>query len=206
MDEIKAIIEKIEKVKDGFKPIQEEAEKVLDAKPASESLKLAQKLYQAEAYQSRMMATIIFGRLASQNEIAFHFLRSTVSKDPDWRTQEMLAMAFDRYCKDVGYEKALPVIKDWLHDSNQNVRRAVTEGLRIWTYRDYFKQHPEVAIQLLSDLKDDEHEYVRKSVGNALRDISRFHKDLVKAELQTWDTSDPKIAYTYKLASKFLQR
>ena len=48
MDEIKAIIEKIEKVKDGFKPIQEEAEKVLAAKTASESLKLAQKLYQSE--------------------------------------------------------------------------------------------------------------------------------------------------------------
>jgi len=86
------------------------------------------------------------------------------------------------------------------------VQRAVTEGLRIRTYRDYFKQHPEVAIKLLSNLKDDEHEYVRKSVGNALRDISRFYKDLVEAELQSWDTSDPKVAYTYKLASKFLQR
>jgi 3-methyladenine DNA glycosylase AlkC len=52
------------------------------------------------------------------------------------------------------------------------VRRAAAEGPRIWTTRACFKDHPEVAVSLLSALKDDESEYVRKSVGNALRDIS----------------------------------
>ena len=93
--------------------------------------------------------------------------------------QETLAKAFDGYCKDSGYEKSLLVIEDWLSDENPNVRRAVTEGLRIWTGRDYFREHPEVAIKLLSRLKADESEYVRKSVGNALRDISRKNKDLI---------------------------
>ena len=50
MDEIKAIIEKIEKVQYGFKPIQEEAEKVLGAGSVLESLKLAQNLYQSDVY------------------------------------------------------------------------------------------------------------------------------------------------------------
>ena len=50
----------------------------------------------------------------------------------------------------------------------------------------------------------DESEYVRKSVGNALRDISRKHKDLIRAEVEKWDTSDKHIKQTYKLASKFL--
>ena len=95
-------------------------------------------------------------------------LRQRVSLDKDWRVQETLAKAFDGYCKDSGYEKSLPVIEDWLSDENPNVRRAVTEGLRIWTGRDYFREHPEVAIKLLSRLKADESEYVRKSVGNAL--------------------------------------
>ena len=72
--------------------------------------------------------------------------------------------------------------------------------------KDGFKQHPAIAIQLLASLKDDDHEYVRKSAGNALRDVSRFHKDLVQAELETWDTSNKKIAYTYHLASKFLRK
>ena len=54
-------------------------------------------------------------------------------------------------------------------------------------------------------MKADESEYVRKSAGNALRDISRKHKVLVTEELKTWDTSDKKILFTYKLASKFLK-
>jgi len=66
--------------------------------------------------------------------------------------------------------------------------------------------HPEAAIQLLSQLRNDESEYVRKSVGNALCDISKKHKDLVKNELCTWDTTNKQIKQTHKLASKFLQK
>lgn len=106
--------------------------------------------------------------------------------------------------EDSSYETSLPVIKDWLADANPNVRRAVTEGLRIWTTRDYFREHPEAAIKLLSQLRADESEYVRKSVGNALRDISRKHKELIRTELQSWDTSDKHVLQTYKLAGKFL--
>jgi len=43
-----------------------------------------------------------------------------------------------------------------------------------------------------------------ESVGYALRDISRKHKVLVKAELQKWDVSNKSIEQTYKLAGKFL--
>lgn len=60
--------------------------------------------------------------------------------------QEVLAQAFDKYCAEIGYEQALPVIKEWLADPNPNIRRAVTEGLSIWTHRLYFREHPEVAI------------------------------------------------------------
>ena len=55
----------------------------------------------------------------------------------------------------------------------QNVRRAVTEGLRIWTSRPYFKDNPDEAIKRIATLKEDSSEYVRKSVGNSLRDISK---------------------------------
>jgi len=93
-----------------------------------------------------------------------------------------------------------------LADSSPNVRRAVTEGLRIWTGRPYFREHPKVAIQLLSQFRYDESEYVRKSVGNALRDISKKYKELVKDELSTWDITNRGVKQTYKLASKFLQK
>jgi 3-methyladenine DNA glycosylase AlkC len=80
----------------------------------------------------------------------------------------------------------------------------VTEGLRIWTGRACFKEHPEVAIQLLSALREDESEYVRKSVGNSLRDISKKHPASFRAALAVWNLSDRKVAQVYKLATRFL--
>jgi 3-methyladenine DNA glycosylase AlkC len=62
-------------------------------------------------------------------------------------------------------------------------RRAVSEGLRIWTNRPYFNEHPQEAINILSKYKTDESEYVRKSIGNALKDISKKHPELIKAVL-----------------------
>lgn len=118
--------------------------------------------------------------------------------------QETLAKAFDRYCSDSGYEKSLNTIREWLRDGNPNVRRAVTEGLGIWTSREYFRDRPEVAVRLLSPLRLDESEYVRRSEGNALRDISKKHKDLIKSELENWDVSDKRVRETYKSASTFL--
>ena len=44
-----------------------------------------------------------------------------------WKVQEILAMAFDNHCKIIGYEAALPLIKEWLNSDCANVRRAVSE-------------------------------------------------------------------------------
>ena len=202
---IPSLIQRVQKTQHGFVDILKAAEEVFASHSAAEVLALAKELFSSESYQARTLATFLFGKLSARSKASFTFLRKTVSRDKDWRVQETLAKAFDQYCSDIGYEKALPVIKDWLSDENPNVRRAVTEGLRIWTGRDYFREHPDVAIKLLSRLKMDESEYVRKSVGNALRDISRKHKDLIRAEVEKWDLSDKQIKQTYKLASKFLE-
>jgi 3-methyladenine DNA glycosylase AlkD len=178
---------------------------VVTTHTVEESLRIAKKLFASDIYQARSLATFILGRLAANSKESLGFLKQSVSQDRDWRVQEILAKAFDRYCADTGYEQTLPVIKEWLANSTPNVRRAVTEGLRIWTARPYFQTHPEVAIRLLSKLRDDESEFVRKSVGNALRDISKKYRELIRIELQRWDIADKHIAQTYKLASKFLQ-
>ena len=117
--------------------------------------------------------------------------------------QEVLAQGFDWYCRETGYETTLPLIESWLADPNPNVRRASSEGPRIWTSRLYFKQHPEMAVRLLSTLRADPSEYVRKSAGNALRDISRKHNELVRAELRRWDLSQSGTLQTYRLASAY---
>jgi len=204
MDAIQKLIQRVQKTPHGFTDIKRAADDVVTGNATQDSLRMAKKLFASDVHQARMLATLVLGRLAAQSDESLNILRNRVSQDSNWRVQEMLAQAFDRYCADIGYERALPVTKDWLADPNPNVRRAVTEGLRIWTSKPYLRDHPDTAIKLLSQLRDDDSEYVRRSVGNALRDISRKHKALVKAELQKWDVSNKSIEQTYRLAGKFL--
>ena len=160
--------------------------------------------FKSNVYQVRMYSVFLFGHLSSYEEFLI-FMRDEVSKDENWRVQEVLAKAFDEFCKQTGYEKSLPVIDEWLQNSNPNVRRAVTEGLRIWTSRPYFKDNPDEAIKRIATLKEDSSEYVRKSVGNALRDISKKFPELIKEELDSWDVKSKETQQVYKLASKFIK-
>lgn len=134
-----ALINLLATEKAGFKLVQGEAEKALKSLSPKECLALALELYGSKIYQARMFAVLILGRLAATERTAYETLRTKVIHDPDWRTQEMLARAFDQYCKDIGYEASLPTIKEWLSALKANQRRAVSEGLRIWTSRPYFK-------------------------------------------------------------------
>ena len=204
MDTVEHLIQRVQKIEHAWTDIRRAADEVISGNTSEESLCLAKGLFASESHQARALAAFIFGRLAAQSDESLDFLRSRVSVDEDWRVQEVLAQAFDRYCADMGYERVLPEIKDWLADPSPNVRRAVAEGLRIWTGRPYFRDHPDIAVKLLGKLRDDDSAYVRKSAGNALRDISKKHRDLVQAELQRWDVSDKRVAQTCKLAGKFL--
>ena len=159
--------------------------------------------YRSEAYQVRMYAVFLLGHLSQESDV-LSFLRDDVSADSNWRVQEVLAKAFDDFCAVRGYEAALPVIDEWLSDPRPNVRRAVTEGLRIWTSRPYFRDRPGDAVSRLSRLRSDSSEYVRKSVGNALRDISKKHPELVAAELRTWSLETKEVAQVYRLASTLI--
>ena len=159
--------------------------------------------YRSEVYQVRMYAVFLLGYLSQESDV-LSFLRDDVSADSNWRVQEVLAKAFDDFCAVRGYEAALPVIDEWLSNPRPNVRRAVTEGLRIWTSRPYFRDHPGDAIARLSRLRSDASEYVRKSVGNALRDISKKHPELVAAELRTWSLETKEVAQVYRLASTLI--
>lgn len=202
-------IERLEKefsqVSNGFKNEEQKAKTDFDTNDRSYIKELAYAAYRSEVYQVRMYGVFLFGHLSEDVEI-LNFMRESVSKDENWRVQEVLAKAFDEFCKRTGFEKSLSVIDSWLQDKNPNTRRAVTEGLRIWTSRPYFKENPEEAIRRLADLKNDPSEYVRKSVGNALRDISKKHSALVAAELSAWDLSSKEIHQVYKLASKFIEK
>jgi len=190
-------------IENGFKEEEKRAFADYKSNDNEHSKKMAFLAYKSNVYQVRMYGVFLFGYLSEQDDI-LAFMRDEVSKDDNWRVQEVLAKAFDEFCKKTGYEKALPVIDEWLRSNNPNTRRAVTEGLRIWTSRSYFKDNPIEAVRRISDLKEDTSEYVRKSVGNALRDISKKFPELIKMELSSWKLESKEIKQVYKLASKFI--
>lgn len=192
-------------IENGFKEQEKRALTDYKAKGAERCKELAYIAYGSNVYQVRMYAVFLFGHLSDSEEI-LAFMRDEVSKDENWRVQEVLAKAFDEFCKKVGYEQALLTIDEWLKNGNANAKRAVTEGLRIWTNRPYFKDNPDEAIRRLSSLKEDESEYLRKSVGNALKDISKKFPNLVKVELASWDLDSKEVLQTYKFASKFIKK
>ena len=190
-------------IENGFKEEEKRAFADYKSNDNEHSKKMAFLAYKSNVYQVRMYGVFLFGYLSEQDDI-LAFMRDEVSKDDNWRVQEVLAKAFDEFCKKIGYEKALPVIDELLKNNNPNVRRAVTEGLRIWTIRPYFKENPSEAIRRIAALKDDYSEYVRKSVGNSLRDISKKFPELIKIELDSWKLESKEIKQVYKLASKLI--
>lgn len=204
---IKTLEEEFSGISNGFKEIEMRA--AADFRTQNHNkpylINLAKSAYGSDVYQVRMYAVFLFGFLAEDREV-MKFMKKEVSKDDNWRVQEILAKAFDTYCRVIGYENSLSVIDEWLTSDHPNTRRAVTEGLRIWTGRPYFKDHPHEAIKRLSALKRDPSEYVRKSVGNSLKDISKKFPDLIKNESDAWTLDTKEIKQVYKLARKFIEK
>ena len=204
---MKAYVEGLERefsaIERGFLREQRRARSDYASFDPEQARRVAFLAYRSEVYQVRMYAVFLLGHLSQESDV-LSFLRDDVSADSNWRVQEVLAKAFDDFCAVRGYEAALPVIDEWLSNPRPNVRRAVTEGLRIWTSRPYFRDHPGDAIARLSRLRSDASEYVRKSVGNALRDISKKHPELVAAELRTWSLETTEVAQVYRLASTLI--
>ena len=190
---------------DCLKIVKSEAEKFRSSHSSNECHTMGMTLYQSDNFQIQEIGIFLLGYAAYEIPESLDFLRNTVSKHQNWKVQEILAMAFDNHCKSIGYENAVPLIASWLSDTNPNVRRAASEGLRVWTSRPYFKDHPSIAIRLLSDRKTDSSEYVRKSIGNALKDISKKYPELVFDEINKWDISSKEIKQVYNLAAKFME-
>lgn len=86
--------------------------------------------------------------------------------------------------------KTLSMLKIWATDTNYHVRRLVSEGSRPrlpWAMKlPQFIKDPAPVIELLEMLKDDEEEYVRRSVANNLNDIAKDHPDLVSEIASRW--------------------
>lgn len=87
-------------------------------------------------------------------------------------------------------KESLALFEAWVLDPNVHVRRLVSEGTRPrlpwWGALKVFANSPESMIALLLHLRDDPHEYVRRSVANHLNDIGKEHPQLLVRTCAKW--------------------
>lgn len=95
-----------------------------------------------------------------------------------------------RPCIDRHPDLTFAYLDQWVSDPDEHVRRLVSEGTRPrlpWGQRLRALQHdPSPSIVLLDRLRDDDSEYVRRSVANHLGDIVKDHPHLALATAQRW--------------------
>jgi hypothetical protein len=135
---------------------------------------------------ARMGVAIVLGPASVQVAAAMAFMVGECADDASWRVQEALAKGLDWQCATRGWPESTGTLEDWLRHRKVNVRRAAAEGPRVWTQRGHFTQDPAEALRLLGLVRGDRSDYVVKSVGNAISDISKTWPELVLQTLEGW--------------------
>ena len=94
------------------------------------------------------------------------------------------------------FELTFKRLNEWAVHENEHLRRLASEGIRPrlpWGLQlKQFIKDPTMVVKLLERLKDDEAEYVRRSVANNLNDISKDHPELVVDICKRWLKKPPK--------------
>jgi 3-methyladenine DNA glycosylase AlkC len=87
-------------------------------------------------------------------------------------------------------DRALGIMSGWIDHPDYHVRRLLSEGTRPrlpWGMQlPKLIADPSPMLPLLEALRDDEEEYVRRSVANHLNDIAKDHPDLVAKLARKW--------------------
>ena len=87
-------------------------------------------------------------------------------------------------------EKAMMYMLEFANHNNEHVRRFASEGCRPrlpWAKAlPNLKKDPSLIIPILEKLKNDESEYVRRSVANNLNDISKDNPEMVLELCKKW--------------------
>lgn len=105
-------------------------------------------------------------------------------------------------------QRAMAFMLKWAESSDHHVRRLASEGCRPrlpWAMAlPKFKADPSPILPVLEKLKDDESEYVRKSVANNLNDISKDHPKLMIELCERWFGNSPRTDWIVKHACRGL--
>ncbi|NRB38048.1 MAG: DNA alkylation repair protein [Pseudomonadales bacterium] len=87
-------------------------------------------------------------------------------------------------------ELSLNTLLNWAEHEDEHIRRLASEGCRPrlpWGIRlQQFCEDPTPILPILEKLKNDDSEYVRRSVANNLNDIAKDHPDIVIDVCRKW--------------------
>jgi 3-methyladenine DNA glycosylase AlkC len=103
-------------------------------------------------------------------------------------------------------DKMMSQMQLWAESDNHHVRRLASEGCRPrlpWAMAlSAFKKNPEAVIKVISKMRCDESEYVRRSVANNLNDISKDHPARLLTIAQAWLGHNAKTDWIVKHACR----
>jgi 3-methyladenine DNA glycosylase AlkC len=110
---------------------------------------------------------------------------------------------------EIDYDRAMRILHAWCTDSSPHVRRLVSEGTRprlpLAGRIRRFQKDPRPVIELLDKLKDDESQYVRRSVANNINDIAKDNPAIAIATLKRWSKdSKPEVQWVVRHAARSL--
>ena len=158
----------------------------------------------------RNFALILLAKSSTLSKKAFekglNHIKINYANHSNWEIREISGYTIREGLKSFP-EVTLAILNEWLTENpNANVRRLITESLRpmadIRWLRDPKKNDP--IIDILIKLKADESEYVRKSVGNNIKDLSKYMPIKILDLMDKW-ISTANITVTNNLASKTKQ-
>jgi len=109
-------------------------------------------------------------------------------------------------------DKAISILRDWISEADENIRRFAVETLRpvgVWVKKiQEFQEDPEKGKPILEPLKSDTSKYVRDAVANWLNDASKSQPDWVIQCCKQWKIDSPtkETAYIIKRALRTLNK
>ena len=120
---------------------------------------------------------------------ALTWLKQTAALPGTWPREHSCVALHHLFIRE-GVKTLLPKVSPWLLDSHEGVRRVVTEGIRprlmMVPHIEELKKDPTLLKEVFEPLLDDPSEYVRKSVGNCMNDISKDHPEILLDWLEQW--------------------
>lgn len=105
-------------------------------------------------------------------------------------------------------DKMILQMKDWANHKDARVRRLASEGCRPrlpWAMAlPKLKKDPSPILSILEQLKDDEDEWVRRSVANNVNDIAKDNPEIVIRLIKDWKGRTKTLDWVVKHAARTL--